>query len=348
MRLLPLFLIATFCLGCAAERRDSLASTVVVGAPLTVEQWRQIFEDAKATPGAEVDTTGRLLASVLIASPPERRAMYLFTQPAHPAHPAFVMAVPSAASNESTMLKGGYAGSKEEFEKFFNQLLAATSSSVPHTVDEAVQVLRTRLSGSDLDWILRTPRDEAITRLHLPFGTHVRNEFRLWGGNPELLQSCGVADPEECSGIIFERLWEAVREDADPSLVRRLDCQFALAASIQVRYADFYRLRVGEVFERLQEQIDKQLPTLRSHMAAACDTSLSLRPVGEPKLRCWSRAEFSEDGADPVSLERFLGWYGWRNGFSAVHAPPFIEARFYEKCAWPSRPDHFRPERKRD
>jgi hypothetical protein len=77
----------------------------------------------KATPGAKVDTTGPLLASVFIDSPGEWRAMYIFTQPLHPAHPSFLMATPSDTPNES-VVSGGYAGSREEFEKLFEQFLA--------------------------------------------------------------------------------------------------------------------------------------------------------------------------------------------------------------------------------
>src|SRR5438477_12205812 len=101
---------------------------------------------------------------------------------------------------------------------------------VPKTVDEAVLILKTKwLSPKDLDWILRSPQRQAVGTLYRPFGTGVRNQFGLWGGNQELRASCGTDDPEGCSMVIFNRLWQSVRSDANPTLVRQLDCQFQLA-----------------------------------------------------------------------------------------------------------------------
>lgn len=225
----------------------------------------------------------------------------------------------------------------------------ASDTSIPRTVDEAVKVLKTEwLSEEHLGWILRNPKDHVVISLHLPFGTGVRNTFKLWGGNPELLASCGTHHAEECSSIIFERLWESVREDADPELVRKLDCQFRLIEGIQIEYKGFYALRIGEVLKRVQEQIDRQLATLASELGPTCETSLRLQAAGKAKLNCWVRAEFSEDRRDPVSLERFFGWFSWRNGFRVFHSPPQIELVFHEKCAWPEQPVHFLPPQVRD
>src|ERR1039457_700425 len=112
-----------------------------------------------------------------------------------------------------------------------------TSSSTlqvqPKTVDEAVLVLKTKwLSRKDLEWILRNPKEQVTITLYRPFGTGVRNQFGLWGANQQLRDSCGTNNPEGCSSVIFDHLWESVRADADPALVRQLDCQFQLAHSI--------------------------------------------------------------------------------------------------------------------
>ena len=97
----------------------------------------------------------------------------------------------------------------------------------PRTVDEAVALLRSQwLSEDDLDRILRNPESRVVARLHFPFGLAVRNEFGLWKGNSDLITSCGQAHPDECSDVIFERLWESVRENADTALVMALDRQF--------------------------------------------------------------------------------------------------------------------------
>jgi hypothetical protein len=49
--------------------------------------------------------------------------MYLFTTPLHPAHPSFLVVTQSDNPSES-VLSGSYAGSREEFENFFDALLA--------------------------------------------------------------------------------------------------------------------------------------------------------------------------------------------------------------------------------
>jgi len=100
----------------------------------------------------------------------------------------------------------------------------AIAAERPRTVDEAVQVLKAKwLKAKDRDWILRNPKDTVVWTLYRPFGTGVRNEFGLWGDNEPLHDSCGTKDPEGCSVVILNRLWESVRADADPALVRQLD-----------------------------------------------------------------------------------------------------------------------------
>lgn len=83
---------------------------------------------------------------------------------------------------------------------------------IPRTVDEAVSVLKTIwLSAGDLDWLLRNPQKQAVATLYRPFGMGVRNQFGLWGDNQQLRDSCGENNPEGCSVVIFNRLWESVR-----------------------------------------------------------------------------------------------------------------------------------------
>src|SRR5271157_4969792 len=80
---------------------------------------------------------------------------------------------------------------------------------IPKNVDEAVLLLKSKLTPAERDYLLRTPRDHAVATLHFPYGTSVRNGFKMWGGgNPELMSSCGVRQPEDCSGIIFAQLWQ--------------------------------------------------------------------------------------------------------------------------------------------
>jgi hypothetical protein len=168
-------------------------------------------------------------------------------------------------------------------------LFASTAvAHKPKTVDEAVQVLKTKwLQPKDRDWILRNTREEVTNRLYMGFGTGVRNQFGLWGDNQPLHDSCGTKNAEACSSVILNRLWESVREDADPALVHQLDCQFQLAHAIHVSLKGFHQLTTGGMIRRLQSQIDSQLPTLAASGVPNCQRSLPLDVAGEPDMGCF-------------------------------------------------------------
>ena len=149
-------------------------------------------------------------------------------------------------------------------------------------------------------------------------------QFKLWGGNPELIASCGVSHPEECSSIIFEQLWQSLRAGADPELIRQLDCQFQLTERIEINYKGFDNLTLGKMLNSVQEQIDQQLSSMAKPGAQMCQTSLRLVPTGDPN--CFVRAEFSTNQPPRSSLDHFWGWIGWRNGFEVLHNPPNIRS----------------------
>lgn len=211
---------------------------------------------------------------------------------------------------------------------------------IPKSVDEAVLLLKAELTPSERDYLLRTPRNHAVADLHFPYGTGVRNRFKMWdGGNPELMSSCGVRQPEDCSGIIFDRLWESLRADSDPVVVRQLDCQFKLTEEIDINYRGFDNLTIGKMLQRVQEQIDQQMVSMAKSGSQPCQTLLQLKLTGDPNLSCFVRAEFAKEKSSHVSLDMFWGWIGWRNGFDVLHDPPNIRIHFKNKCAWPQRPN---------
>jgi uncharacterized protein DUF6794 len=218
--------------------------------------------------------------------------------------------------------------------------IAATAGK-PKTVDEAVQVLKAKwLKPNDLDWILRNPKDHVVWTLYRPFGTGVRNEFGLWGDNEDLRTSCGTKDPEGCSVVIFQRLWDSVRADADPALVRQLDCQFQLAKAIQIDEQEFYKLTTGEVLKALQSQIDEQLPKLAASGSPTCQASLTLEITGDPDMHCFVDAPVlkNQDQTKNITLETALGGLGFHNLFSSSHVPPKITLNFARKCQFPTPP----------
>jgi hypothetical protein len=210
----------------------------------------------------------------------------------------------------------------------------------PKTVDEAVQTLKTKwLKPKDLDWVLRNPKDEVVWTLYRPFGTGVRNQFGLWGDNQALRDSCGDNNPEGCSVVIFNRLWESVRSDADPSLVRQLDCQFQLAKSIHINRKEFYKMTTGELLKALQLQIDDQLAQLKKTGSDLCQDKLTLVVEGKhPDAHCFVDAPFAKELADNDNLEEVLAGLGSLNLFTSSHMPPRITLNFLRKCQFPTPP----------
>jgi uncharacterized protein DUF6794 len=214
-----------------------------------------------------------------------------------------------------------------------------TVAEKPKTVDEAVQVLKTKwLQPKDRDWILRNTKDEVGARLYMGFGTGLRNQFGLWGDNQPLHDSCGTKDPEGCSSVIINRLWESVRGDADPVLVRHLDCQFQLAQTIHVNLKGFHQLTTREMIRRLQSQIDSRLLTLAASSVPSCQRSLTLVVAGEPQMTCFVVAPHGKEERkywDDVTLEQALAVLGNQNQFRTVHYPPKMTLDFLRKCQFP-------------
>jgi hypothetical protein len=190
-----------------------------------------------------------------------------------------------------------------------------SSSNLPRTLEEAVQAVKTKwISASDREWILRNPKEDVVLRLYRPFGTAVRNEFGLWGENQALRDSCEDNHPEGCSVVILNRLWESVRADADPALVRALDCQFQLAEAVRIDTAGFEKL-----------------------------TTLSLGVEGKPDKSCFVSSPFEKgesDKEEKTTLRRALAVLGSRNLFRVSHTPPTITLTFARECQF-TRPPRY-------
>ena len=223
----------------------------------------------------------------------------------------------------------------------FTILLFASSAIAdkPKTVDEAVEVLKTKwLQPKDRDWILRNTKDDVRGRLYMGFGTGMRNQFGLWGDNQPLHDSCGTKDPEGCSVVILDRLWESVRGDADPALVHQLDCQFQLAQAIHISLKGFHQLTTREMIRRLQSQIDSQLAALAAPGVSSCQSSLTLDVDGKPDMGCFVDAPHRKEDRkywDDLTLDRALAVLGRQNLFRTVHYPPKLTLDFVRQCQFP-------------
>jgi hypothetical protein len=145
--------------------------------------------------------------------------------------------------------------------------------------------------------------------------------------------------------VIFNRLWESIRSDADPSLLRQLDCQFQLSEAIQINYKGLNRVTNRELFKQLQSQINTQMASLESTNTPPCQTSLALEVEGKPDKDCFVDASFArgrkgqaKDQPTEASLEVVLGWLGVRNFFMARHVPPKIVLNYSRQCQFRNPP----------
>lgn len=84
---------------------------------------------------------------------------------------------------------------------------------IPETVEEAVAALQTALSFQDRTRIANM-KAARLNTLMPSLGTYVKNEFRLWQGNPSLVDDCrarAAEADEEPSTVIIRALWQALQ-----------------------------------------------------------------------------------------------------------------------------------------
>lgn len=84
---------------------------------------------------------------------------------------------------------------------------------LPKTVEAAVQDIVAKLSEKDKKR-LRADKKEDLIQYHHGWGTEIRNELKLWGGNRELLEDCSLKlygkkrdiHPDSASMVIIEEI----------------------------------------------------------------------------------------------------------------------------------------------
>jgi hypothetical protein len=118
---------------------------------------------------------------------------------------------------------------------------------IPKTIENAVRLLYSELSEADFQFFL-SATDEDLIMLHHGYGMYIRNRFRLWGGNKDLLFACDPIEkhPDNASGVIINNLWKRVREYSDSSLVRNIDLQnsFLINDSIKASIINGKRMKI--------------------------------------------------------------------------------------------------------
>jgi hypothetical protein len=88
---------------------------------------------------------------------------------------------------------------------------------LPKTIHEAVERLITEMALKDKVVIANMMHDELVD-LNSNLGAYIRNAFRLWAGNQELMESCRFVtknkklDVDEASFVIIDAMWEKLRK----------------------------------------------------------------------------------------------------------------------------------------
>jgi len=88
---------------------------------------------------------------------------------------------------------------------------------LPKTIYEAVERLITEMALKDKVVIANMTHDELVD-LNSNLGAYVRNAFRLWSGNHELMESCRFVSKnkklnvDEASFSIIDAMWEKLRK----------------------------------------------------------------------------------------------------------------------------------------
>lgn len=98
------------------------------------------------------------------------------------------------------------------------RLAEAVASGVPpRSVAEAVEHLLLALSPQ-AQAELKGMKETELPSCHVRLGLYIRNSFRLWGGNDELIASCVVLGGAECrhpdsaSALITRAAWNRLNE----------------------------------------------------------------------------------------------------------------------------------------
>jgi len=87
----------------------------------------------------------------------------------------------------------------------------------PKSVEEAVAALIENLSIKEKSQIAKMTQED-LPGLHFSLGLGIRNEFGLWAGNKDLLESCAslvgkeIIHPDDASALIMKELWKKLHE----------------------------------------------------------------------------------------------------------------------------------------
>ncbi|MDB4442216.1 putative molybdenum carrier protein [bacterium] len=90
-------------------------------------------------------------------------------------------------------------------------------STPPKTVQEAVDRLIDELPLKDKTTVVNIPEDDLVT-LQTNLGHYIGNQFGIWSGNRELIESCEIISgdvdlhPDFAPSVIIKELWKCLQE----------------------------------------------------------------------------------------------------------------------------------------
>lgn len=99
------------------------------------------------------------------------------------------------------------------------------NNDIPATIEEAVNRLLSDLSIESKQQIKESNKDELIN-FHFGLGMTIRNQFKLWEENSDLLNDCKKISGgqfvmvDDASEIIIKALWERLQEFPPPEIVK--------------------------------------------------------------------------------------------------------------------------------
>ena len=82
----------------------------------------------------------------------------------------------------------------------------------PKTLPEAVKVCLLTLNMEEKVAIKNT-LEKDLFRFHFSLALNIRNQFGLWQGNNDLIQSCLAFDPDHASMVIVRAVWGELNKD---------------------------------------------------------------------------------------------------------------------------------------
>lgn len=81
----------------------------------------------------------------------------------------------------------------------------------PRTLQEAVRISILTMADKEKEMLRNTPEEDLVL-FHYNWAMNMRNEFGLWHGNDELLESCGESGADGASMALIRAVWEALKD----------------------------------------------------------------------------------------------------------------------------------------